>query len=655
MIADFPTGYDGESFYSIFGRFVHHSGFQYATGLVRESFGTAYPPGFELPRCLDRFTTQLVPTHPLTSEVIIGKHTAFPYITAFVSRERADLIKREMRASGTTQLRAALLPSQWSKNWSHTLRFCPECVVEARRQHSECYWQLIHQMPGVHVCTIHNVWLNNSTVKIRGVNTRNNYISAEKAIGELIVRPLDLEASESKHLLNIAADTAWLLMDRNHPIDERELRARYADQIRRQGLVTDSGKIRARELGEAFNQHYSSKLLGQLHSTVDTEKCVNSWLLHILRFEPKSSPPPVQHMLLMRFLGYSVEEFCSLAIPAEQVFQPFGDGPWPCANPVCPQYRVPSIRECRVRRSQPHHDLRALFSCNTCGLIYMASASQMRNGELPSKRSIRVTGQLWDEELINLATNAKVSATEAASRLGVGWQRVHREAQRLGVRFRCRRPRAGSKIPALQCSHGRNRAHSEGSYGSHEAHVKAKRAAWLEHVERHPGLGRTRLKEMANSLAAWLADFDSAWFAEHLPASSHYSRGDSVVDWVALDLSISRQVYTAADMLRTGPGRPIRINKWAVARATEYFSYIQSRLDKLPETAQALAEVAETEVEFAARKVVWAAQCLRKEGVHLTKTKIVRRANVRKRMRSEAVRESLEGVINEQLTQQDAS
>jgi hypothetical protein len=170
-------------------------------------------------------------------------------------------------------------------------------------------------------------------------------------------------------------------------------------------------------------------------------------------------------------------------------------------------------------------------------------------------------------------------------------------------------------------------------------------------MERHPGLGRTKLRTMAGRLAAWLDDFASIWFAEHLPAPLLYPRRDIHVDWATLDLSISEQVYTAANALRSDTGRPIRIKKWSVARATEYFSYIQKQLDKLPNTAQALDEVVETETEFAARKVLWAARCLRSEGVLLTKGKIVKRANVRKRLRNEAVRETVTVLIEEQLAE----
>lgn len=651
MIADFPPGYDGETFYSMFARFVQHAGLQYSTALVRESFGTAYPPGFELPRCLDAFTSRLVPAHPLTPEIVIGKHTAFPYISAFVPFERAELIKLEMKASGTTQMRSALLPSQWSKTWPQMLRFCPKCVIEARKQYSECYWQLVHQMPGVHVCAIHHVWLNNSTIQVRRTLARYNYVSAEKAIGELVVRYLDLEASESKHLLNLAADTAWLLMHRDHRLEKYDLLALYLDQLRDHGFVRASGKVRARELRQAFNEHYSPKLLRLLHAPVDYLKRGHSWLANILRLSSRCTPQPVQHLLLMRFLGYSVEEFGSLAIPARETDQPFGDGPWPCANPVCPQFMVPSIRQYRVRTGHCDHDLRALFTCSTCGLIYGASASKMRSGQLPSKKGILVTGRLWDEELIKLVTNSKVSITEAAARLGVGWERVKTEAQRLGVSFQRREPKTGARIVTEVHSDPLHGVDTEGPCGSHETRIKAKRAAWLEHIERHPGLGRTKLRTMAWRLAAWLDDFDSVWFAEHLPAPSLCPSRDIDVDWATLDLSISEQVYTAANALRSETGRPIRIKKWSVARATEYFSYIQKQLDKLPNTAQSLDEVVETEVEFAARKVLWAARCLRSEGVPLTKAKIVRRANVRKRLRNEAVRETVTVLIEEQLAE----
>lgn len=614
MIADFPVAYEGESFYSVCARFMHHRGLDNTIACALELFGTNYMPGFDLPRCLDEFTAKLVPGHPLTSENIIRKHSAFPYITSFLPRDRGDLIGTAMRTNGTTRLRSALVPAQWCKNWPSVLRLCPECVVQDRERYSECYWHLVHQMPGVHVCALHNLWLNESKVQVRGGNLRYKYVSAERAVEELIFRPLDLEARQSDYLLNLATDTVWLLDHGELLLEEHDVRLRYGDHFRSKGFVTVHGKIRARELSAAFNEHYSPTLLELLHSPLDSDKYVDSWLLRLLRSEGSMGKvvlPPVQHMLLIRFLGSSVEEFSARA---REVCQPFGAGPWPCANPLCPEYSLHTIREYRLRKLQHAGELRAAFSCTVCGFEYVAEASQVGSGKVPAKFTVRVAGQLWDEELVKLAGDSRISIWKAATRLGVGYFRVRNEAYRLGVSFQRRRRRALSKSPIHRQIGGLSTAAKVGENCAAHAEVEKKRSAWLSHMERHPGIGRAKLRATARSLSNWLAEYDHVWFVDHLPAPLRNREAVSYVDWPAIDSLVAEQVHSAANELRNRPGHPMRISKLALARSSRHHYYIRYQLSKLPKTMKALDDVTENQAEFAVRRVMWTAENLREKG-----------------------------------------
>src|SRR5207249_7881562 len=51
-------------------------------------------------------------------------------------------------------------------------------------------------------------------------------------------------------------------------------------------------------------------------------------------------PISLHHILVIRFLDTSLEAF--LGSPFRPP-RPFGDGPWPCLNPICEQYRRPCI------------------------------------------------------------------------------------------------------------------------------------------------------------------------------------------------------------------------------------------------------------------------------------------------------------------------
>src|SRR5260370_39857782 len=46
------------------------------------------------------------------------------------------------------------------------LRYCALCAKDARVNFGECYWHRLHQLPGVEICPIHKVFLENSEITI---------------------------------------------------------------------------------------------------------------------------------------------------------------------------------------------------------------------------------------------------------------------------------------------------------------------------------------------------------------------------------------------------------------------------------------------------------------------------------------------------------
>ncbi len=58
-------------------------------------------------------------------------------------------------------------------------RFCSICLREDVEQYGEPYWHRVHQVAGVLVCPIHQVWLQNSTVRTQGENRHEFYAADE--------------------------------------------------------------------------------------------------------------------------------------------------------------------------------------------------------------------------------------------------------------------------------------------------------------------------------------------------------------------------------------------------------------------------------------------------------------------------------------------
>ncbi len=166
-------------------------------------------------------------------------------------------------------------------------------------------------------------------------------------------------------LLRIAQDAQWLL---NHPgltLEALQLHTRALIQLADRGLATHNGRVRLRQLVSGMLETLPPDLLKHLHCTLNVEQGKRDWLARLSEGK-RLGTFPLYGLLLIQFLGHTVETF--LQLPVER--RPFGRGPWPCLNAVCPHYRQPRITRCQVeytatRGGRPH----GTFACE-CGFAY---------------------------------------------------------------------------------------------------------------------------------------------------------------------------------------------------------------------------------------------------------------------------------------------
>src|SRR5262249_1104959 len=147
----------------------------YSSGnaLLRELFGTrSFKAIVDLPSHLGRLISALQPETSYTVDGLIDDHTLLPFYGSFLPSERLRCLRYDMcgdNGSGV-HMRAGIvgcpipLPA-----W---FRFCPLCIDEDRKHFGECYWHRVHQIPGVEVCPVHEVFLQNSSVHARNTQPK---------------------------------------------------------------------------------------------------------------------------------------------------------------------------------------------------------------------------------------------------------------------------------------------------------------------------------------------------------------------------------------------------------------------------------------------------------------------------------------------------
>jgi hypothetical protein len=150
---------------------------------------------------------------------------------------------------------------------------------------------------------------------------------------------------------------------------------------------------------------------------------------------------------------------------------------------------------------------------------------------------------------------------------------------------------------------------------------------WLKALEENPQIDLPTLKAKLSSAYYWLRRNDNSWLSARAPRRPR-NPNKFKADWEARDIELSAAVRRSAARLMNAPGRPVRVSARAIGIDTRRPCLVLSNDARLPLTNQALKEVAESREAWAIRRIQWAVDCYRREGVCATHADVLTRANV---------------------------
>ncbi len=688
MIRCFRDPHPDELLYSICARFSDKMGYPAKKTVIKELFGRKTLTAIaDLPKNLDHLCAALPSETNYTFDAIVNNHTLLPLYAPFLPVEQLQNLLEDMhRDTGGPGMhfRAGLTSNHIAlPRW---LRFCPQCAEEDRAYYGECYWHRVHQVPGVEICPRHGVYLQNSTVSLRD-NKRWEFTSAEHAI-PCVTPSISASADPSREvLLQIALDATWLLNQHSPESRLDFIHTQYEVLLSDLHLATYQGKTHIGKLTAAFETSYAPALLRRLQCELNESRGEN-WLVRFLR-KPHPARRPIQHLLLMQFLGYSAEAFFGL--PAER--KPFSNGPWPCLNVVCRHYHQLSISKFDLtysRSSASYGRPIGIFSCE-CGFVYSRLGPDKSSEDVFKISSVKSYGVVWEDKLRELCQGKMVSELGIAQELGVDYSTVQRQAARLGLSYSKRilnkdKPQdpeqekwlydlwkdktltmrdiaqqMGLSFSAVRRmalrlglafadSHGRparlkreRRTDDRDSYTQEER--SRQRLAWLSAVRENPELGTGDLSRTLPQAHRWLRYHDSEWLREHSPMRS---RGKPIalrVDWESEDIRLAEAVKSSAQRLRNAPGKPVWITRSSIGKDIGESTRLHLDLERLPLTARALAEVAETRQQWAVRRIWWTVDLYVQDRLYPGRIAFIKRAGVRESAERPEIKQAIDAAI----------
>jgi transposase len=300
----FPTPYPDEILYSTLARYCIRSGNIKEIHNFEDLFGTRNCIAvMELSTQLDALIENMPISTKYTAEYFIYKHTLFPYLAAFIPRDRAEKIIETMKngEGAVSYMRIGLISN--SINLNKYFRFCPECFKEDIERFGEPYWHRSHQVTGVFVCLKHKIPLYNSTELIRAGN-RQRFISAS-CKNCIVEKEISYSNYLMKKMLWMAGDVEILLNNQFGFKKTEWFRNQFRVKLIEKGYARMNNYIHQKKLKQDFVDFYGHEYLALVQSPVSVNS--GGWLPDMVRNNDRTTYS-IRYLLLARFLGIPVAD-----------------------------------------------------------------------------------------------------------------------------------------------------------------------------------------------------------------------------------------------------------------------------------------------------------------------------------------------------------
>ena len=212
---------------------------------------------------------------PWTIDEIINRHTLWPFYFQFVESKKIEKVKDSIIFGPKGN--PLLLPQL------NAPFYCPECVQIQLAKGEAPFWNRVHQLPNIQICTIHDIFLEQVESHPLRAALHYLYIPSEKSCSKKLGRP-----NKSSMLFDIAQQMIALLngrcsMDLN--FRERFIELGYIQHKR----------LDRRQIFSELGQFYSSEFLNSFNLKI-------SHLAHLLD-GARTDNNPIKHVLLDYFLS----------------------------------------------------------------------------------------------------------------------------------------------------------------------------------------------------------------------------------------------------------------------------------------------------------------------------------------------------------------
>lgn len=570
VISFFPTAYEDEILYSLINRYHMRSGNVSYSDTIKDLYNNRYTKSIlDLPNSNKELLDNINLGFQL--DEFIKQTSLVRYYTAFLDKEKIENVINQLSDSGCRGIHSIVGASQRISRYDGYFKICFECYYEEIDEWGEGYFHRIHQVPAVFVCSKHRCALKRSKKPFSFYS--NNFISIDQM--EFVdFKEVKIIGDNINMFISLANDCDFIL---NNDVDNKDIEwfnEQYKNRLKQLNLCTPKGIVNINEVKSRFVDFYGKDVLSLFNLDTFNEEGTN-WIKYIIR-NKRYVLNPLKHILFIKFLGIDIREIFSKNIE----YKPFGNGPWPCMNKICDNYKKKVINEVEISYNSKKKRPVGKFKCE-CGYTYSRVA--VGDSDNDSLGKIIQMGWLWEAKLRTLI-NQDFSLNYIERELKTSQKTIKKYALKLGYQdYVYRRSKVKEHISKEEKDKiKRNKKTSK---------IEEYRKIWLALIKQNPNMTITQLRESNIKVQDYLYRNDREWLYENYPERTKHTSGNILVDWDERDREILEMVKNAVDKLYNEGDITHEITLTYIGKIINKESFILTNIGRLPLTDLYIKEI----------------------------------------------------------------
>ncbi|NRT78217.1 TnsD family Tn7-like transposition protein [Clostridium beijerinckii] len=562
MLYFFTDLYKEEIFFSAIHRYKKYSGNLASRKSSYSLFGIEFRNEItNFPCYLQYFSSQFGQEVTYTPEYLIQEHTIMPLYFPFLSRERGiELIEdAKYKSSKDIVMKIGEFTGGICKGIG--IRVCIKCIEEDEVKYGEAYVHREHQVPGNLVCSKHFQILRELIIPkyslkekydIYNFEEKNTYVNKENFM----------------YFKNLCTDIHTIFSSMKNELNLDELIKKYKVMIIQKGLASITGVINWKKVNMGLLEFFPYDFLEILESTIE----INSkfvWTKILLN--KKTLVHPIRHILFIEFLFGSVKNIIDFK---ETEYKPFGEGPWPCLNPVASHYKNDVVTNLEISSRSTGDKPLGIFKCN-CGYHYTRLGPDKNINDRYVKRTIKSYGEVWTNELKKYIVSRCYGISKIANIMECDSKTVGTYAKELGI-FEL----LNSKMKTYSINDKNEPRYLESLEEQYKLDI-------LTLIKENPNMARSEVMKRLSKQCTWMFRYRKEWLYSILPekidghVDSRKIKG--YVDWESRDSEISEKILNIISDMKNH-----NINITISRISKEIKIPIKKYLHRLPNTRKVL-------------------------------------------------------------------